>query len=187
MRTGSRNDLDLFHALHQASARRKGFASMSERYIRQHWDALAPRGLTRLVLAYYENAALAGLWLTAFGTTVTERLSGWAADEHRTVYPAAVCRWETIRWAKECGFRYYDFGGIDRRYAELMVAGLALPADFHSTTAAFKWRFGPDPVLLPTGSQFMLNPLARPIIRYLHPKLARSKVLHRLTRRLRNG
>jgi peptidoglycan pentaglycine glycine transferase (the first glycine) len=186
IRVGGRSDLDLFYALHHASAQRQGFVSMSRQYFEQHWDALYPRGFIRLVFACHEGTALAGLWLTAFGATVTERLAGWIPDE-RHLHPAVACRWEAIRWAKEHGHRYYDFGGIDRRHAELLLAGQPLPDRFHQTADAFKRQFGPDPVLLPAPSQFTLNPLARPIIHYLYPRLARTEVLRKLIHRLRNG
>jgi lipid II:glycine glycyltransferase (peptidoglycan interpeptide bridge formation enzyme) len=183
---GDRSDLDLFHALYQATARRQGFTSVSRRYLQLHWDALYLRGFALLVFACHSGSALAGLWLTAFRDTVTERLAGWNF-EGRHLHPTVGCRWAAIQWAKEHGYRYYDFGGIDRRHAELLLAGLPLPEVFHRTPDAFKREFGPAPVLFPVASQQTLSPLVRPIVQYLHARTARSEALRKLVHRMRNG
>lgn len=44
VRMGSRHDLDVFHSLYQATARRQGFKALSLAYLRHHWEALDPRG-----------------------------------------------------------------------------------------------------------------------------------------------
>jgi lipid II:glycine glycyltransferase (peptidoglycan interpeptide bridge formation enzyme) len=185
IRVGDRSELDLFHTLHQATARRQGFTGMSQSYLYHHWDALHARGSVQLIFAYHEGRALAALWLTSFGDTVTQRLLG-SNLEGRHLEPNVACCWGAIRWAKEHGYRYYDFGGIDRRYAELLVAGQPLPADFHRTHDAFKLYFGSDPILLPTASQFTFNPVARLATVYLYSKLADSKTLRQLITRMRS-
>jgi lipid II:glycine glycyltransferase (peptidoglycan interpeptide bridge formation enzyme) len=186
IRFGDGGDLDAFHTLHQATAERQGFKSVSRRYLQLHWDALHPHGFALLVLAYHDGSALAGLWLTAFRDTVTERLTGYNF-EGRRLFPTIGCRWAAIQWAKERGYRYYDFGGFDRRHAELLSSGLPLPEEFHRTPDAFKREFGSAPVLFPTASQRTLNPLIRPAVQYLYPRIARSEALRKFVHRLRNG
>jgi lipid II:glycine glycyltransferase (peptidoglycan interpeptide bridge formation enzyme) len=185
IRVGNRSDLDLFHTLHQATAHRQGFAGMSQSYLDHHWDALHARGSVQLIFAYHGGRALAALWLTPFGDTVTQRLLG-SSLEGRHLEPNVACCWGAIRWAKEHGYRYYDFGGIDRRYAELLVVGQPLPNDFYRTHHAFKLYFGPDPILLPTASQFTFNPVARLATSYVYPKLAGNKTLQHLLTRMRS-
>jgi hypothetical protein len=186
LRPGCTDDIVQFHALHEASARRQNFVSMSLQYLSQHWAALNPRGLLHMILAYRDGTAVAGLWLTAFGKTVTERLAGWNPDQ-RELHPTTACRWEAIRWAKARGYRYYDFGGIERGNAELLQAGLPLPQSFHCTPDAFKRQFGPDPVLFPLPMQFTISPFLRPAVNRLYPRVAGSEFLRKLIHRFRNG
>jgi CelD/BcsL family acetyltransferase involved in cellulose biosynthesis len=186
IRLGGPGDLDLFGRLHQATARRQGFVPRSRAYLQHHWDALHPRGAVQIVFACHKGQALAAMWLTVFGDTVTHRLSGSNLDA-RKLQPNVACRWGAIRWAKEQGYRCFDLGGIERRFAELLLAGTPLPDEFHRSPAAFKREFGSEPVLLPTASHATLNPVARPLVRALYPRIARTDAVRRLLHRLRNG
>jgi lipid II:glycine glycyltransferase (peptidoglycan interpeptide bridge formation enzyme) len=187
IRLGGRADLDLFHRLHQGTARRQNFFPLSRSYLGHQWDALAARGCVQLVFACHQGRPLAGMWLTAFGDTATQRLSGYDL-EGRQVQPTVACRWGAIRWAKAAGYRYYDFGGVDRGAAELMIAGeTTLPEAFHRTPAAIKREFGGEPVLFPNASQLTFNPLVHALVRSTYPRLARYRSVDRLISRVRNG
>jgi lipid II:glycine glycyltransferase (peptidoglycan interpeptide bridge formation enzyme) len=186
VRIGGRGDIDVFQAMHEATARRQCFAAMSRSYLRHQWDALHWRGWLQLFLAYHQGRPLAGIWVTAFGDTVTYRLPGWTG-EARDLRLNAACHWTAIQWAKEHGYRYYDLGGIDRRYAERIAAKQPLPDELPRSPAAFKIRFGGDPVLLPTASQFTFNPIVRLFGRVVFSQLARRKSFRQLVHRLRNG
>jgi lipid II:glycine glycyltransferase (peptidoglycan interpeptide bridge formation enzyme) len=186
VRVGSECDLDLFHALHQATARRQGFNALSKGYLRHHWGALARRAAVHLIFAYYDQRPLAGIWLTSFGDTMTYRLQGWAG-EGSELYPNVACHWEAIRWAKAQGYRWYDLGGIERRCAELIAAGERLPEALLRSPATFKTQFGRELVLMPTARQFTFNPLARAAVNALYGRMARMRSFSRLMTRLRSG
>jgi lipid II:glycine glycyltransferase (peptidoglycan interpeptide bridge formation enzyme) len=185
IKSGARTDIELFHDLHQATARRQGFPALSKSYLVQQWDAL-PRGAIRLILAYHGGRAVAGAWMTAFGDTVSGRLTGWVGQKG-PVHPAMACHWGAIQWAKENGYRYYDLGGFDRRYAELLVAGQPLPEEFHQAPSAFKHYMGAEPLLLPMARQRAFDPLTSFIAHAVYPHVNRSQSLRRLIDRLRNG
>lgn len=140
----------------------------------------------RLILAYHRGRPLAGVWLSAFGDTVTDRLAGWSG-EGRRVQPNAACCWHAFQWAKDSGYRYYDLGGIVRHYAELIVANQPLPGEFVRSPAAFKRELGAQPVLLPTASQFTFNPIARLLVRSAYAGIGRHDSARRLLHRLRDG
>ena len=180
-----RADIELFHQLHTATAGRQGFDALSTSYLWHQWDALHPRGAVQLILAHHDGLPLAGAWLTAFGDMVTYRLTGWAGHGGR-LYANIACQWRAIQWAKENGYRHYDLGGIDRRYAELLIAGKPLPEEFQCTPGAFKRELGAEPVLLPVARQRAFDPLTSVIAR-VYPRLSRSRSVRRLIHRLRNG
>jgi lipid II:glycine glycyltransferase (peptidoglycan interpeptide bridge formation enzyme) len=187
IRLGGRADLDLFYRLHESTARRQKFAPLSRAYLGHQWDALSASDGVQLVFACHDGRTLAGMWVTAFGNTVTDRLSG-SNLEGRRAQPNVACQWGAIRWAKAQGYQYYDFGGIDRRSAELMIAGEGrLPEAFYRSSAAFKREFGGEPVVFPCATQRAFNPLVHALIRSSYPRLARYRAVDRLISRLRNG
>jgi peptidoglycan pentaglycine glycine transferase (the first glycine) len=181
-----RADIELFHALHAATARRQGFAAISKSYLLHQWDTLRPRGAVQLILAHHNGRTLAGAWLTAFGETVSYRFSGWAG-EGGPLHTNIACQWRAIQWAKENGYRHYDLWGIDRRYADLLIAGRPLPEEFQHTWGAFKRELGAEPVLLPLAQQCAFDPLTSFMVRAVYPYVIRSRSARRLIQRLRNG
>lgn len=186
VKLGGRDDIDSFHAMHELTAQRHGFAALSRTYLCQQWESLHPRGWLQLFLAYHEGRPLAGIWNTAFGDTVTYRVPGWSGEE-RNLRLNVACHWRAIQWAKQNGYRYYDFGGIDRGYAERTLAGEPVPEEFLQSPGGFKVLFGGELVLLPTAHQFIFNPVARLIGGLMLSQLPRRKSLRRLADRVRNG
>ena len=184
--TGGADDLPLFHELHAMTARRQGFTALSLRYLQAHWDALAPVDGCALIFAGRDRVAVAARWLTAHGGTVTGRLSGWN-DEDRHLHAPLVSAWGAVCWAIERGYRWFDFGGVDRLVAEKMLDGSATPELLQRSAAAFKADFGTRPVLLPTTWQLSLVPLLRPLAHRLVGGLAEPGRLRATLARLRNG
>ena len=79
-------------------------------------------------MAYHQNRPIAGIWHSAFGDGVTSRIAGWAG-EVANLRPYIACHWSAIQWAKGVGYRYYDFGGIDSQFAELLLANQRITGD----------------------------------------------------------
>jgi len=181
-----RSSIGAFHELHQATAERQGFAPLSRAYLEHQWDALHPKGWLKLFLAYHEGRPTAGTWLTTFGHTAIERIQGWTG-EGRNIPSNVSCLWHAIRWARTQGYHYYDLGGIDRRFAELSLAGRRAPEEFYQKADAFKVRFGGDIVLLPTPREITFNPLVRicgrAVLRCLAGRRSWRNLLHRLRSR----
>jgi lipid II:glycine glycyltransferase (peptidoglycan interpeptide bridge formation enzyme) len=186
VRTGARHEVELFHSLYANTARRQRFEPLSLAYLRKQWDVLAPDERVQMFVAAHEGRVLAAVWLTAFRDTVTDRLAGWNG-EGRHLQPNVACCWHAVQWAKERGCRYYDFSGIPRRDAELMIRGELLPERFQRSPGAFKREFGASPVLLPSASQVTFNPVARFLVRSVCPSLLRPESIRWIVQRLRSG
>jgi Acetyltransferase (GNAT) domain len=186
IQTGNRSDLDAFLALHRATARRQRFRAMSGAYLRHHWDILDARGAVQLILAYYRGQPLAGKLVTLFQDTVSSRLNGWTG-EHPKLHAAVACQWGTITWAKAQGFRCYDLGGVDRRYAELLGAGQPIPEAMLRSADNFKASLGAEPVLFPPAWHRTFVPFGDPVARLAYARFGRSRYLQSLVDHFRNG
>lgn len=186
VRYGGEADLPDFLRLHAATAARRGFAPMSMAYLRHHWRALHARDGVRLIFACHEGTAFAAVWLTAFADTVTARLSGWTG-EWPHLHGSAACEWEAIRWAKQAGYRLYDFGGVDRAFAQAMLAGEPLPETMLRSPSGYKASFGGRAELYPGAWQRTPNPFVRPVVRAVMAGLGHSQRLRGCVERLRKG
>lgn len=180
-------DVAVFHRLHASTASRRGFNAISLENLLAQYEALAPEGLCTMFVARYHGAPVAGFWVTRFAGTVTTKLSGW--DAGMTIPPCVneAVEWATIRWAREQGARSYDLGGFDRRYAELMLAGEALPPDFANSHSHFKAGYGGMPVLFPRARFIFTRRWTDRALGGLAQRLFNAPEVLGFIQRLRNG
>jgi peptidoglycan pentaglycine glycine transferase (the first glycine) len=66
----------------------------------------------KLLFAEYKGKLLAGNLVVFFGDTVTY-IHGGSSNDNREVMAPYALQWHTIKLAKQAGFKYYDFHGID--------------------------------------------------------------------------
>lgn len=101
--------LDVFWELVQETNARDQITSFGKRYYSDMLGAFGEHA--RLATATYDGKPLAMNLVISFGDTVTYAHGG-STNELRNVMAPQLLQWETIRWAKAAGFRYYDFRGI---------------------------------------------------------------------------
>jgi lipid II:glycine glycyltransferase (peptidoglycan interpeptide bridge formation enzyme) len=190
VRSGDHGDLRAFHALHAATAERHGFRPLSLAYLERQWQALRPLGAIELFLAAAPDASdrpIAGEMVTAYGGTVTTKVTGWNG-EVPTLQPTATCIWEAITWAKAAGYRRFDLGGLDPAAGQLLLAGeREREALGERNPAAFKARFGGSVHMMPEAAQRTFNPVLGAAFRVVWRQLAASPHLKRFLNGLRNG
>lgn len=63
-------------------------------------------------LVFKDAEALAVGVFMGFGDTFTY-VHGASSDKNREVMAPYLLQWEAIKFAKSCGYRYYDFGGVN--------------------------------------------------------------------------
>lgn len=107
--------LSEFYAIHTDAMRRAGIAARAERTYRDMWEALAPRGMARLLFAEAtdSNEAIATLFLVSCGPRVVDLYGGTTAEggQRRANY---LLKWEAIRRCAEAGLTGYDLWGLPR-------------------------------------------------------------------------
>ena len=141
---GTAADLPAFFELYEETATRAGFYHREEHSYRAVWDAFAPAGMVRLLLA--RSAAgqpLATLFLIGCGRRMTEVYGGMnlaGADVHANY----LLKWEAIRRAREEGFAEYDLWGLA-----------------HPGIAHFKAGFGGREVQYVGAWELVFDPLGR--------------------------
>jgi hypothetical protein len=183
-------DVELFARLHAATASRQGFTPLGVEALRAQWSALAPSGRCAMLIARYRGVAVSGIWLTSFRAVTTFKIAGWDAAASESVgaprHANEALHWCAARWSRTWGSRLFDLGGLDRRTAELILAGDELPDDFRRTPAYFKQGFGGSLVLLPRARWTTVGAGAGSVRPALRRVLASDRA-RRAMARIRNG
>jgi lipid II:glycine glycyltransferase (peptidoglycan interpeptide bridge formation enzyme) len=109
----------------------KGFMCRQYRYQEALWTEFVSRGDGRLFLATYKDQIIGGLLCLSFGGKCLAMHMGTPSRFNKLhTYYAYV--WESIRWAKEKGCRWYSFRGVGTTPSQ----------------ESFKKKFGPEVVPL---------------------------------------
>jgi lipid II:glycine glycyltransferase (peptidoglycan interpeptide bridge formation enzyme) len=157
VRKADGGELPVFLDILDRTAERQGFKNYPRAYWMRAWAELAPSGAARLSLAELDGRALSGLLLVGFGDTVIYKMGGWTGERTKA-RPSESIHWNGLLWAREAGFRYYDFEGIPPGVARAAATGEQLPASA-SGVATFKLSFGGEPVFYPGTYDARYQPL----------------------------
>jgi peptidoglycan pentaglycine glycine transferase (the first glycine) len=141
VRSGDERDLPTLITLIRSTAARQGFDPYPARYYETMWQAFAPDGHARLLVAEHEGKPLSAILLIAFGETVIYKIGGWSG-EPRSIRPNELVHWHAVEWTRTAGYRWYDLEGIDVPVAEAILAGREPPATAQAGVSHFKLGFG---------------------------------------------
>jgi len=124
IREARENDFEKFWKLMGETRERDGFRTHNKEYYEKMLD-ISVRGVSasggqipnhdlsiKLFLAEYDGRIIAGNIIAFFGDTVTY-VHGASANEYRNAMAPYLLQWYVIRLAKNSGYKYYDFYGID--------------------------------------------------------------------------
>ena len=104
-------EVDSWYGLLQTTSMRDQFGIHTREYYRHAWQIFASREQARLLLAYYNEQLLAGIFI-GFMAKQAIYLYGASSNEQRQLMPNYLLQWEAIRWAKQVGATTYDLWGI---------------------------------------------------------------------------
>lgn len=107
---GTKKDFEVFWLLLKTTSRRDGFAIHKKGYYEKLFSDLG--GNTKLYLAKYGNRIIACSLIGCFGKTCIY-MHGASDNEFRNVMAPYLLQWRAIADAKNNGFKFYDFGGVE--------------------------------------------------------------------------
>ncbi len=70
--------------------------------------------MVKIYFAEYEGDILCANMMIFYGDTCTY-LHGGSSEKHKNIMAPHLLQWEMIKLAKEKGYKYYDFWGIDEK------------------------------------------------------------------------
>jgi hypothetical protein len=111
------------------------------------WKYLAVTGAVRLFVMECKGEPVSAAFCFAFGDTFRVWKVGWSGT-CASARPNHLMWWQLIKWAKEKGFRYFDFFQIIPEHAQAIVHGREIRGPYAGVTL-FKLRFGGKLTLLP--------------------------------------
>jgi lipid II:glycine glycyltransferase (peptidoglycan interpeptide bridge formation enzyme) len=190
-REGTREDISLFFGLMLESCRRQGTAPnpASEDFFRVLWDNLeSSGGKLKLFFAEYKDTVFSGGMIIGFGNNAWTWKIGWSGHWPE-IRPTQAMIWESIKWAKNADYRFYNFVGISRETAEGLLHGRPLN-DVAKARDYYKLMFSGQVYLLPRGHIYCLNrPLAWIYEGFMSRVVARKRLrplLNRIMKFIRN-
>ena len=139
-------------------------------FIYSLWDLFRPRNKIHLFTAQYKGVIVTAIILISFGVYIKAWKIGWSG-KHREKNPTSVLFWETMKWAKKKGFKYYDFIALDRKVAEAVINNGELPEGWQKTVSCHILGYGGEVKLLPDSYVYIYNPFFRLIYTKFFPRL----------------
>lgn len=157
VRIGDNHDIPLLATLMTHSARHQEYQPLSIGYLEAMYSGLAITGQAALFVGEVRGEPVAADLVTVCGAMVRGRLAGFdrTGEAARLSVPAAI-RWEIIRWAKACGYRWYDLGGLREEVLQALLAGECRHSDSWPSSDQAKVAFGGSPFRYPSAVE-MIN------------------------------
>lgn len=101
--------MDVFYDIFSVNRMNLGIPTFPKSFFKSLWQQMYPAQKIRLVLAEKSGKAVAGILLLLHQDTV---IDGYAASlpQYRDYRANDLLVWESIKWASENGYQYFDFG-----------------------------------------------------------------------------
>jgi hypothetical protein len=143
VRAGDERDVPLLAELMASSAQHQGYTPLALDYMTALYRELAATGHAVLYVGEVNGVPVAADLMTGCGDLVRGRLSGFerSGEAARLSVPAAI-RWEMIKWAKEQGYHWFDFGGLRPETLDALLDGQDRSSDTLPPADQPKLTFG---------------------------------------------
>lgn len=105
------DDIDSFYCLVKETGGRDSFGIHVKAYYQKVYDLFHPSGNCELLMAFYNEKPLAGLFVCRQGQSAYY-MYGASSNDERNRMPAYLIQWAAIKWAKEKGCVSYDLWGV---------------------------------------------------------------------------
>lgn len=162
VRLADAEDLPLLADLLGETAEHQGFTPFDLEYLTTMYRELAPAGHLLAFIGEVAGRPVATTVLTACGSVVKVRFLGLARnDEGRRLNVPAAVYWAAMRWAKQKGYHWFDFGGVLPSSVPALLSDDPVDRDALSGPDRYKARFGGRAYLYPQPVELIPSPLVR--------------------------
>lgn len=184
VREGDGHDMHTFYRLLSATSERKKLPIFSEEYYANLWAVLRSRGHITLLLGEYGGEAVAASLVIPFGETVTDWTGAWSGTEGKA-HPNELLEWAAIKWAKEQGYHYFDFDGINPVVARATLNSEPVPDTIDDGSTFFKLGFGGRVALYPRAYEYIRHPSLRWVYSFVGERIADRATMTKVANLLR--
>ena len=168
-RLGKREDIPLFLNLIRQTCQRRNTNPLVDSidYFYSVWDHFAPQNMVMLHLAEVEGETICGTFCFTFGDTFCTDLWGWNGKYAKEKISETYF-WNLILWAKENGFKRFDFVHLDKISAHAIRSGQEISEEtkkrhLYSATH-FKLRWGGEIIDYPGHYTYFKNSITKYLI-----------------------
>ena len=148
VREGKKEDLLIFWKLALETSQKNDFKLNPQQYYWLMWETLSPKFI-KLLIAEYNGTPLAAILVTLFGEIATY-LHGGSTSAYKDTMAPYLLHWEAIKFAKQQGYKVYDFGGVAPSNSE---------GHGWAGISRFKKSFGGFEVSSPGSFDLVLSPI----------------------------
>jgi lipid II:glycine glycyltransferase (peptidoglycan interpeptide bridge formation enzyme) len=188
VRQGSEEDLPMLAQLLAETAEHQGFTPFGIDYLRTMYRELAPAGHLVLFVGEVAGRPVAMTVFTACGTVLKVRLLGLdRSDEGRRLNVPAAVYWAAMKWAKELGYRWFDFGGVLPASVPALLSGGRANLDGLSGPDRYKARLGGQVFRYPQPVEMISSPIVRAGYDLARRSAAGRHIVSWVKRRFRAG
>lgn len=115
-----REDMSLYHRLHVGTRTGKhGMPAQPRKFFQELWDRFSVDSTIQVLFAEFEGSTIAGMVLLATGDTVRYAY-GASQEQFLHLAPNNLLMWESIAWAADNGYKFFDMGRTARDNHGLM-------------------------------------------------------------------
>lgn len=160
VRRGDESDLDLLLHLMDVACEQRGYRPLPRAYVATLYRELAARDRAVMFVGEVAGTPVSVELMTGCAGMLRGRLGGFdrSGPGARLSVPAAV-HWTMIGWAKDAGYRWFDFGGLEPATLAVVLDG-ADPAGITSIDQP-KLTFGGTPYRYPPAVELIRPAAAR--------------------------
>lgn len=109
----SEEELRQFHRLNLGTCRFHGIPPQPYSFLKKVWDILVQKGSAKLALARYQKTTVAGAFFFLFKDKLYY-MYGASDQKYLFCRPNHLLLWETMLWAIENDYRFFDLGRVSQ-------------------------------------------------------------------------
>lgn len=168
LREGTEKDLTLFFSLMLNTCRRQNVSPNppSVQVLQKIWELFSPANRIKLFFLEFENKIITGCLVILYQYKFYAWKIGWSGEAVH-IKPNDAIHWLMILWAKENGFKSYDFGSVDTGHALRVQKNESIPPEIRSTPSFYKLSFGGDVICFPKAGVYIKNNFFRKLYKLL--------------------